>query len=68
LQDFTLSDGSVIPKGVHVAVPHLALMFDKDIYGPGADRFDAFRFSKLQSETDQKQDFVHCSPNFLHFG
>ncbi|KAE8385496.1 cytochrome P450 [Aspergillus alliaceus] len=66
--DFTLSDGSVITKGTHLSLPHLSIMFDKDIYGPDADQFNAFRFSDMRTDLTPKHTFVHCTPAYLHFG
>jgi cytochrome P450 len=69
-KDFKLRDGSVITKGTKVTVPHYAMFFDEDVYGPDAGTFDAFRFSKLREKPgeEMKHSFVQCTPNFTHFG
>ena len=69
-RDYVLSDGSTITKGTKLTVPHYAMFFDEEIYGPTAREFDAFRFSKLRAEAGQesKHSFVQCTPTFTHFG
>lgn len=48
LQPFTLSDGTVIPAGVDIAVPALPVNLDEAKY-PDAARFDPWRFVRLRS-------------------
>lgn len=70
MMDFVLSDGSTITKGTTVSVPHYAMFFDKNVYGPTAGEFDAFRFSKMRAVPgeEKKHSFVQCTPTFTHFG
>lgn len=48
LQSFRLSDGTVIPAGVDIAVPALPVNLDESKY-PDALRFDPYRFVRLRS-------------------
>lgn len=48
LQSFQLSDGTVIPAGVDIAVPALPVNLDESKY-PDALRFDPYRFVRLRS-------------------
>jgi cytochrome P450 len=70
LKDYGLSDGSTITKGTKVTVPHYAMYFDEQLYGPTAHEFDAFRFSKMRTQPgqEQKHSFVECTPKHTHFG
>ncbi|OJJ34582.1 hypothetical protein ASPWEDRAFT_29710 [Aspergillus wentii DTO 134E9] len=70
IQDLRLSDGSVIPKGCQVTVPHLPMLFDEDLYGPTANEFDPFRFSKRKETPgeENKHLFVQTSSDYMFFG
>lgn len=70
IRDFRFSDGSILPKGTQVTVPHLPMLFDEDVYGPTANEFDAFRFSKLKAQPghENKHLFVQTTAQYMHFG
>lgn len=51
-----LSDGLHLPFGLRVVVPAHAIHRDKDIYGPTADDFDAFRFSRPYETHPREMD------------
>lgn len=48
LQSFQLSDGTVIPAGVDIAVPALPINLDESKF-PDARRFDPYRYVHLRS-------------------
>ncbi|PNY27043.1 Cytochrome P450 [Tolypocladium capitatum] len=77
LQSFTLSDGQVIPAGVIIEVPAVAINNDPDVF-PDADRHDPLRFYKLRQAARQgdskdtmaaaTNQFVSVNPTSLSFG
>lgn len=76
LKTFTLSDGQVIPAGVIIEVPAVAISFDPELF-PQPEKFDPLRFYKLRqkardgggsSESAALNQFVSVSQNSLTFG
>jgi cytochrome P450 len=69
-KDFTLSDGTFIPKGVYLSAVMAPLMKDKDIYGEDADKFNGFRFSDLRKHPGEgnKHQLAQIDSIFLAFG
>ena len=45
--DVTLADGTFLPRGTCVAAAAVPSHLNEDIY-PDADKFDAFRFSRMR--------------------
>ncbi|KAL5499081.1 hypothetical protein ACEPAH_1599 [Sanghuangporus vaninii] len=76
LQDYTLSDGTFLPAGTHVACNSVATHFDESNYQK-AGEFDGFRFVQSNSnfhaeaqdlEESAKDQVVSTSLEFLTFG
>ncbi|KAF8125967.1 cytochrome P450 [Boletus edulis] len=69
MKDVTFLDGTVIPKGVFVAVATHPMHFDNEAYD-NADVFDPFRFANMRTEDsdDVKHQFPVTSPDYLVFG
>jgi cytochrome P450 len=69
-RDITLSDGTFIPKGVHLSAASGPLMKDKEVYGGDADKFNGFRFSDRRSRPGEqnKHQLTQISSDFLAFG
>ena len=71
LKDFTLSDGTVIPKGALVGVAAQSLHHDQKLY-ENANVFEPFRFADMRdSEADEegpKYQFVSTAIEYLPFG
>ena len=69
LEDFTFSNGTVIPTGTTVAVPMYAIHHDKNIW-PDPFTFDPYRSSRVrdQGAGDVKQQMVTTSSEFLPWG
>ncbi|KAI8193155.1 Cytochrome P450 monooxygenase easM [Colletotrichum sp. SAR 10_65] len=65
----TLSDGTYLPKGVHLGVP-VSHMRDSEFLGENPDQFDGHRFLRMRQQPGQetKWQFVTTSPHFLSFG
>ncbi|KAK0665002.1 Cytochrome P450 monooxygenase pyr3 [Lasiodiplodia hormozganensis] len=65
----TLSDGTYLPAGTHLALPTWP-MKDPDFYGPDADKFDGRRFleKREQPGNEHRWQFVTTSPEHLGFG
>ncbi|KAL8723396.1 MAG: hypothetical protein Q9225_000312 [Loekoesia sp. 1 TL-2023] len=68
-RDFRFSDGTVAPKGSWVLVPMYAMYTDDEFF-PNAEKFDAFRFSRLREQAGQenKHQFVTTSTTHINFG
>lgn len=75
LESFTLSNGQVIPAGVIIEIPAVAINSDPTVY-PDADTFDPLRFYNLRKkardegsvEAAASNQFVSISPSSLTFG
>ncbi|KAF5628816.1 cycloheximide-inducible CIP70 (cytochrome P450 family) [Fusarium sp. NRRL 52700] len=50
LKPFTLSNGQVIPAGVTIEIPAVAVSSDPNVF-PHAEKFDPLRFYRLRTET-----------------
>ncbi|KAK1226155.1 hypothetical protein PQX77_010865 [Marasmius sp. AFHP31] len=61
--------GVWVPKGATVGVAQAQIHFDEKYYGPTADKFDAFRFSrpKEQGLSTTNEDMVTTSAHYLTF-
>ncbi|KAM4065581.1 cytochrome p450 [Hirsutella rhossiliensis] len=75
LQSFTLSNGQVVPEGVIIEIPTVAINSDTTVF-PDADQFDPLRFYKLRKKARDEgsveaaalNQFVSISPSSLTFG
>ncbi|KIX08863.1 uncharacterized protein Z518_03520 [Rhinocladiella mackenziei CBS 650.93] len=69
VKDWTLSDGTVIPKGVYFWCNFTALSLDEDTY-KDAHRFDPWRMYRKRQEPGQanQHQFVMTSDTNLTFG
>ncbi|KAF7548892.1 hypothetical protein G7Z17_g6765 [Cylindrodendrum hubeiense] len=75
LKSFTLSNGQVIPAGVIIEVPAVAVNSDCELF-PKADEMDPLRFYRLRQEAkaggsvegSALNQFVSVSQNSLTFG
>ena len=79
VDDLVTEDGVRLPRGALISFLGHPAQTDKDVFGPDADKFDPFRFSR---RTDRYQDpdavpsyapatkasFVSTSAHFLPFG
>jgi cytochrome P450 len=68
-QDYTFSDGTVVPRGTLLGVAALPIHLNEKIY-PDALDFDPLRFVKLQEQETGKRrfDMVTTSVDSLAFG
>ncbi|KAL1859173.1 hypothetical protein Plec18167_007445 [Paecilomyces lecythidis] len=60
LKDFTLSDGTHIPKGTVIAMPLYETCHDPELY-PDPETFDGFRFYNLRQEVDNTNRLQYTS-------
>ncbi|KAF4509818.1 hypothetical protein G6O67_001762 [Ophiocordyceps sinensis] len=75
LQSFTLSNRQVVPAGVMIEIPTVAINSDTAVF-PDADRFDPLRFYKLRKQAREEgsveaaalNQFVSISQSSLTFG
>ncbi|KAL6400870.1 putative cycloheximide-inducible protein CIP70 (cytochrome P450 family) [Ilyonectria robusta] len=75
LKSFTLSNGQVIPAGVTIEVPAVAVNSDPEVF-PKADEMDPLRFYRLRQDAKASgsvegsalNQFVSVSQNSLTFG
>ncbi|KAH7145688.1 cytochrome P450 [Dactylonectria estremocensis] len=75
LQPFTLSNGQVIPAGVTIEVPAVAVNSDSEVF-PKANEMDPLRFYRLRQDAKASgsvegsalNQFVSVSQNSLTFG
>jgi cytochrome P450 len=70
MRDYTLSDGTVVPKGTYMLTPSSAANFDEDIWGADASTFDPWRSQKkrLSPGQETQHSMVQTSPQFTYFG
>ena len=57
MSDFTLSDGTVLPKGAFIAANANAKHYDETCYD-NPEKFDGFRFSRMR-EASQEEGMKH---------
>lgn len=70
LQDFALSDGTILPKGTLVAAPLRAMHYDDENYAD-ANTFQPWRFYRESDESDGEvnaQSMTTTTPTYLSFG
>ncbi|KAI0556086.1 cytochrome P450 [Xylaria curta] len=74
LRSFTLSDGRVIPAGVTIEVPAIAVSSDPEVFD-SPDTYDPLRFHNMRQQTKETSNesgalnqFVSVSANSLNFG
>ncbi|CDO73436.1 hypothetical protein BN946_scf185013.g71 [Trametes cinnabarina] len=69
MQDVTLSDGTLIPRGALVVAASTPLHLDNNIY-PDAEAFDPFRFAREREREGQssKHQYVNTSVDYIAFG
>ncbi|KAI5119872.1 hypothetical protein M0805_008543 [Coniferiporia weirii] len=70
LTDYTLSDGTFLPAGTHVACNSLAAHYD-DAHYTNAHKFDGFRFADMREDGEgegAKHQMVSTSLEYLAFG
>jgi cytochrome P450 len=74
LRTFTLSDGRVVPAGVTIEVPAVAISSDPEVF-QNPEEFDPLRFHKMRqhaketsNESGALNQFVSVSANSLNFG
>lgn len=70
LADFTLSDGTFLPKGSHVVCNAVSVHREGANYS-NPNEFDGFRFAKVRAEVEgesAKNQFVATSNEYLTFG
>ena len=68
--DYTLSDGTFLPKGTVVTCNAIAIHREAAHY-PNADEFDGFRFANIRAEVEgesAKNQLVATSTEYLPFG
>lgn len=65
----TLSDGTHLPKGVHITVS-VHNSRDPALWGPDPMKFNGHRFLRMREQPGQENrwQFVSTSPEFLSFG
>ncbi|KAF9886957.1 hypothetical protein FE257_010698 [Aspergillus nanangensis] len=70
MKDYTLKDGTFIPKGTYILVPSSITNFDTDVWGPTAREFDPWRFYKQRQVPGQEtlHSLVQTTPQFTYFG
>ncbi|KAI6167613.1 cytochrome P450 [Pisolithus thermaeus] len=69
MEDLTLSDGTFIPKGTHIAIPTCVIHRDSAAYeNPGV--FDPLRFYKLRNDGTEsaRHQMVAVNQDYLAFG
>ncbi|EAU87935.2 cytochrome P450 [Coprinopsis cinerea okayama7 len=69
--EYKLSDGTVLPRGVRIAIASAPTHFDPAIY-EDANTFKGFRFAEMREGEGNlehlKHQMVSLEPNFLFFG
>ncbi|KIJ13840.1 hypothetical protein PAXINDRAFT_80216 [Paxillus involutus ATCC 200175] len=66
MQNFTFSDGTVLPKGTLVAIASQATYLDNEVYD-NAEAFDPFRFANMRDEDGDGAKHSLVSPNLEYF-
>lgn len=68
-QPLTLSDGTYLPKGVHLMMPVYPIVIDPEVT-PNPFQFDGFRhyIRRQQDGEDNKHQLATTSVDNLHFG
>ncbi|KAF8989861.1 cytochrome P450 [Cyathus striatus] len=69
MNDFTLSNGQVIPSSTYLMVVSHAMHLDESIY-PNGREFDGFRFTKMsdKEESETKHQLLTLSSEYVAFG
>lgn len=69
LQDATMSDGTLLPKGAHISMAVNAIQNDPDVT-PDPDTFDGFRYYKLRQREGEghRHQFATTQDRILNFG
>ena len=70
MADFTLSDGTFLPKGTIISINAMTNHYDDGHYA-NASSFDGFRFARKRessAENEAKHQMVATSSDFLAFG
>ena len=70
LVDYTLSDGTFLPKGTLVSCNAVGVHHD-DVNYTNGNEFDGFRFSKVRSEVEgesAKHQLVATGNDYITFG
>ncbi|KAF8844235.1 cytochrome P450 [Paxillus ammoniavirescens] len=69
MQNFTFSDGTVVPKGTFVAIASKATHLDNEVYD-NAEMFDPFRFANMGDEDGDfaKHSLVSINLEYFPFG
>jgi len=69
LKDFTFSNGTTVPAGCMIGIPHRSVHCDPDNYAD-PDVFDGFRFSKMREKEGEssKHSMVTLTHEYLSFG
>ena len=69
-KDFTLSNGTFIPKGAQLSFVMKPLQLDRNIWGETGDSFNGFRSSDLRKDESEsaKHQAINASPEFIPFG
>ena len=69
MEDVTLSDGMLLPKGAHTMCPIGPILLSNSVH-PDPTTFQPLRFYNLRQEPGEwnKHQFATTSPQNLHFG
>ena len=69
LQDYTLADGTILPKNAHISMAVNAVQNDPSVT-PEPDVFDGFRYFKLRQRAGESHlhQFSTTEENILNFG
>lgn len=69
-EPITLSDGTILPKDVHIMMPVASIVTDADYVGVDALVFNGFRHfeKRLEHGEQSKHQFATTSSDNLHFG
>jgi cytochrome P450 len=68
-EDYTLSDGFVIPAHTTIGVPAHAISMDPKLY-PDPKKFDGFRFEKVREDPQKngRAQYASSNPSSMAFG